>query len=492
LKDRLWELAKAVHAEVVADRRWLHQHPELSYEEKESSGYIAEQLRKLGHEPQVGIGGHGVKLVLYGKRPGRTIALRADMDALPVQEETDLPFASVNPGVMHACGHDCHVAMLLGAARGLTLMEGDWTGDVVLIFQPAEEQGPGGASLMIKDGVLHNPDVEAIFGLHINPFVPAGSLGFAPGPMKAATDRFQVVVRGRGGHGASPHLTLDPIPAAAQVIQALQHVVSRNVRPGEPAVVTVGSIRGGQAANVIPSEVTLSGTIDTSGAGLHRRGYRPLASSAPLRETLAAAMIELSYWNSERVFLDPFCGSGTLPIEAALIGANMAPGLKRSFAAEDWPAIPKNAWREARSHAQDVVISKPDLRIYGSDIDGDVLRLARHHAELAGVSETIFFQTLPVADVRSRFKYGCVICNPPYGERLGDQQQAESTYLDMRDSVGQLDTWSIYVLTNNPRFERLFGRRADRKRKLYNGRIEVTYYQFYGPRPPASSSPDGV
>jgi putative N6-adenine-specific DNA methylase len=233
-------------------------------------------------------------------------------------------------------------------------------------------------------------------------------------------------------------------------------------------------------------------TIDTSGAGLHRRGYRPLASSAPLRETLAAAMIELSYWNSERVFLDPFCGSGTLPIEAALIGANMAPGLKRSFAAEDWPAIPKNVWREARSHAQDVVISKPDLRIYGSDIDGDVLRLARHHAELAGVSETIFFQTLPVADVRSRFKYGCVICNPPYGERLGDQQQAESAYLDMRDSVGQLDTWSIYVLTNNPRFERLFGRRADRKRKLYNGRIEVTYYQFYGPRPPASSSPDGV
>jgi amidohydrolase len=268
LKDRLWELAKAVHAEVVADRRWLHQHPELSYEEKESSGYIAEQLRKLGHEPQVGIGGHGVKLVLYGKRPGRTIALRADMDALPVQEETDLPFASANPGVMHACGHDCHVAMLLGAARGLTLMEGDWTGDVVLIFQPAEEQGPGGASLMIKDGVLHNPDVEAIFGLHINPFVPAGSLGFAPGPMKAATDRFQVVVRGRGGHGASPHLTLDPIPAAAQVIQALQHVVSRNVRPGEPAVVTVGSIRGGQAANVIPSEVTLSGTIRTMGEPL--------------------------------------------------------------------------------------------------------------------------------------------------------------------------------------------------------------------------------
>lgn len=268
MRERLWELAKAVHAEVVADRRWLHQHPELSYEEKETSAYIADQLRKLGHEPQVGVGGYGVKLAMPGKRPGRTIALRADMDALPVQEETGLPFASANPGVMHACGHDCHVAMLLGAARGLTLMEGDWAGTVVLIFQPAEEQGPGGATLMIKDGVLHDPDVEAIFGLHINPHVPAGRLGFAPGPMKAATDRFRVVIRGRGGHGASPHLALDPIPAAAQVIQALQHVVSRNVRPGEPAVVTVGSIHGGQAPNVIPSEVVLSGTIRTMGEPL--------------------------------------------------------------------------------------------------------------------------------------------------------------------------------------------------------------------------------
>ena len=271
MKERLWEIAKAVHPEVVADRRWLHQHPELSYQEKETSAYIAQQLRKLGFEPQVGIGGYGVKAVLSGKRPGPTIALRADMDALPIQEETGLPFASVNPGVLHACGHDCHVAMLLGAARGLKLMDGDWAGNVVLIFQPAEEQGPGGASLMIKDDVLQNPDVEAIFALHVNAMVPAGRLGFAPGPMKAASDKFEIVIRGRGGHGAHPHLTKDPILAASSVIQALQQVVSRNVMPAEPAVVSVGAIHGGEAPNVIPSEVVLSGTVRTMGEPLRTK-----------------------------------------------------------------------------------------------------------------------------------------------------------------------------------------------------------------------------
>jgi amidohydrolase len=268
VRERLWEIAKTIEPEVVADRRWLHQHAELSYQEKETSAYIAEQLRKLGHDPQVGIGGYGIKVVLSGKRPGPTIALRADMDALPIQEETGLPFASVNPGVMHACGHDCHVAMLLGAARGLTLMEGDWAGNVVLIFQPAEEQGPGGASLMIKDGVLRNPDVEAIFGLHVNAMVPAGRLGFAPGPMKAASDKFEIVVRGKGGHGAHPNLTRDPILAASYLVQALQQVVSRNVAPSEPAVISVGSIHGGEAPNVIPSEVVLTGTIRTMGEPL--------------------------------------------------------------------------------------------------------------------------------------------------------------------------------------------------------------------------------
>jgi putative N6-adenine-specific DNA methylase len=236
---------------------------------------------------------------------------------------------------------------------------------------------------------------------------------------------------------------------------------------------------------LLKDEVTL--TLDTSGSGLHRRGYRPLVGAAPLRETLAAAMIMLSYWNKDRVLLDPLCGTGTIPIEAAMIGANIAPGLKRQFAAETWPVIPQRVWQNARSHAQESIIDPKELRILGSDIDGEALGLARHHAELAGVSEAIRFQKLPVVEVRSRFKYGCVICNPPYGERIGDKQSAEAVYMDMRDAFARLDSWSFYILTSHPNFERFFDQKATRKRKLYNGRIEVTYYQFVGPKPPATS-----
>lgn len=225
-------------------------------------------------------------------------------------------------------------------------------------------------------------------------------------------------------------------------------------------------------------------TLDTSGAGLHRRGYRPLAAQAPLRETLAAALIQLSFWDANRVLIDPLCGSGTIPIEAAMIGLNMAPGLRRSFAAEQWCCVPSALWETARLEAQDVLRSDVELRIYGSDIDSEALKLARYHTELAGLAGRVYFQALPVARLRSRFEYGCIICNPPYGERLGDRMQAEAVYRDMRQAFAPLDTWSVYVLTSHPAFERIYGQRADRRRRLYNGRIEVTYYQFLGPRPP--------
>ncbi|HHT27058.1 MAG TPA: class I SAM-dependent RNA methyltransferase [Firmicutes bacterium] len=235
---------------------------------------------------------------------------------------------------------------------------------------------------------------------------------------------------------------------------------------------------------LLKDEVTL--TIDTSGSGLHRRGYRPLVGAAPLRETLAAAMIMLSYWNKDRALLDPLCGTGTIPIEAAMIGANMAPGLRRRFAAETWPILPQQLWQNARAQAQESIGDLKDLRIFGSDIDGEALGLARHHAELAGVSEAVRFQKLPVAEVRSRFKYGCVICNPPYGERIGDRKSAGAIYQDMKDAFARLDSWSFYILTSHPNFERVFDQKATRRRKLYNGRIEVTYYQFIGPKPPAT------
>ena len=225
-------------------------------------------------------------------------------------------------------------------------------------------------------------------------------------------------------------------------------------------------------------------TIDTSGAGLHKRGYRQAASDAPLKETLAAAMVSLSFWHPDRILMDPLCGSGTIPIEAAMIGRNMAPGRKREFAAEQWPFLPEILWTRAREEAEAAIDRTREFRILASDIDGRVLKIARRNAELAGVEDFIAFQTLPVAEVRSRKKYGCIITNPPYGERLGDRKEAEELYREMGKVFRELDTWSFYVLTSHEGFERLFGRRADRKRKLYNGRIKVDYYQFHGPRPP--------
>jgi len=261
--ERIWELARSVHPFAVEARRHLHRNPELSFEEKETSEYLAAQLKAMGLIFQPGIGGYGIKVVFQGSQPGPTIALRADIDALPIQEETGLPYASVKPGIMHACGHDVHTATLLATARALKAVAADLPGQVVLIFQPGEEKAPGGASLMIKDGVLENPHVDAIFGLHVFPAMPAGVLAFGAGPRMAAPDEFDVVIRGRGGHGAYPHLCIDPIMVACQCITLLQQVVARNVSPFDQAVITVGAIHGGSARNVIPDEVTFGGTVRT-------------------------------------------------------------------------------------------------------------------------------------------------------------------------------------------------------------------------------------
>lgn len=225
-------------------------------------------------------------------------------------------------------------------------------------------------------------------------------------------------------------------------------------------------------------------TIDTSGAGLHKRGYRKLVGGAPLKETLACAMILVSHWNKDRILLDPFCGSGTIPIEAAMIGKNIAPGLGREFDAEKWPLIPENVWENARDEAYDLMVEDQQLRIHGSDIDEDAMSLARYHAKKAGVEDAIHFQRLAVADISSRYKYGIIICNPPYGERLGEKDYVENLYREMGKIFKKLDSWSYYVITSNMEFEKLFGKRADKKRKLYNGRLLCNYYQFFGPPPP--------
>lgn len=224
-------------------------------------------------------------------------------------------------------------------------------------------------------------------------------------------------------------------------------------------------------------------TIDTSGAGLHKRGYRKLAGAAPLKETLAAAMISLSRWQPERVLIDPMCGSGTIPIEAALIGRNQAPGLMREFAAEKWPAIPQQLWREARQEAEDLLRRQQQLIIRGTDINKNVLNLARHSSSLAGLEDQIHWQQATLAELKARQKYGYIICNPPYGQRLDDLSTVSRLYREMGQVYKTLDTWSFYVLTAHHGFEKLFGRKADKKRKLYNGRIQCDYYQFFGPRP---------
>lgn len=221
-------------------------------------------------------------------------------------------------------------------------------------------------------------------------------------------------------------------------------------------------------------------TIDTSGAGLHKRGYRTQGGQAPLKETLAAALVQLSHWQPGRLLLDPFCGSGTILIEAAMIGDNIAPGLTRRFAAEDWPQLGKDLWQAARRDASQAMEDKP-LKLQGSDADERAVAIARNNADNAGVADKIHFQRRALAEVRSSVKYGCLITNPPYGERL---QAPIELYREMGRVFAPWDTWSIYVITSETEFEKYYGRKADKKRKLYNGRIECDYYQFIGPPPP--------
>lgn len=222
-------------------------------------------------------------------------------------------------------------------------------------------------------------------------------------------------------------------------------------------------------------------TLDTTGPGLHKRGYRKLAAEAPIKETLAAAMILLSRWHPDRPFLDPCCGSGTIPIEAAMIGHNLAPGLHRTFDAETWGRIPASLWEQARDEAFDLAEYDRELEIYGSDIDGGVLELAQQHLRAAGLSRSVKIERKALQQVQMNLPYGYLITNPPYGERMGEQEAVEELYRDMGKLGQHLGDWSVFVITAHKGFERLYGRRADKKRKLFNGRIECDLYQYHGP-----------
>jgi putative N6-adenine-specific DNA methylase len=250
---------------------------------------------------------------------------------------------------------------------------------------------------------------------------------------------------------------------------------------------------------LLKDRVTL--TIDTSGPGLHKRGYRVKDVAAPMKETLAAALVQLSFWKEGRLLADPFCGSGTIPIEAAMLGANIAPGLSRSFASEAWDSIPQELWKEERKKAFQDIRQDADLRILASDIDPAAVAAARANAEEAGVDQWIRFRTAPFAEFQAPEAHGIVICNPPYGQRIGELDELERVYGQLGRFFGAHPGWSLYLITADKRFEELFGRArsgcapgetpppADRRRKLYNGRLETCYYQYYGQRPPKAEGP---
>jgi len=273
---RVEQLTEKATPTVIELRRDLHAHPELSNREERTGRVVAERLRALGvDEIETGVAHHGVVGLIRGAKPGPTVALRADMDALPIQEQTGLPFASKNPGVMHACGHDAHTAMLLGAAEVLTQMRDAMPGNVKLIFQPAEEGTPageeGGAKLMIEEGVLGDPDVAAAFGMHISTDLPTGKFAYRYGALMASVDRFRVTITGKQSHAAMPWNGVDPIVAAAHVVTAVQTIASRKIDARKPVVVSIGILRAGQAWNIIPREVGLEGTIRTHDDDVRRR-----------------------------------------------------------------------------------------------------------------------------------------------------------------------------------------------------------------------------
>jgi hippurate hydrolase len=262
MKNRIQSLARQYAPDLIACRHHLHSHPELSFQEYETSKFIQAKLDEYGIPYTAGIAGTGVVALIEGKNPSKKIiALRGDIDALPIEEANDVPYKSKNPGIMHACGHDVHTTVVLGAARILQQLKDEFEGTVKILFQPGEEKHPGGASLMIKEGALENPKPQAILGLHVLPAMETGKVGFRAGKYMASADEIYITVKGKGGHAAAPHLTADTILIASNLVVSLQQIISRNNDPFSPSVLSICAFNGGFTTNVIPSEVKLMGTF---------------------------------------------------------------------------------------------------------------------------------------------------------------------------------------------------------------------------------------
>ena len=362
---------------LIEYRRTIHSNPELSFHESETAAYITSQLDEMKIPYKTGVGGYGI-VAHIGFSDQKVVALRADMDALPIQEENEVPYASKNAGVMHACGHDVHTACLLGAAQALKSVESTLGGKVRLLFQPAEERLPGGASLMIADGALRNPDVELIFGSHVFPDMEVGNVGFREGMYMASTDEIYITVKGEGGHGALPHTCVDPVLISAHLITALQQLVSRRSRPDMPTVLTIGKVVANGATNIIPDKVSLEGTLRTFDESWRAEAHELITGLATGLCKSMGGSAEIDIRKGYPCLVnDPQLTAWAKDIARELLGAEKVHDLPLRMTAEDfaWFAqeVPGCFYRLGTSNAEKK-IGAP-LHTSKFDIDEDALEI---------------------------------------------------------------------------------------------------------------------
>ncbi|HYO62021.1 MAG TPA: amidohydrolase [Pyrinomonadaceae bacterium] len=341
-QQRVAREAESLRAKLIEQRRDFHMHPELSNREERTARVVAERLKALGlDDVRTGVARHGVVALLKGGRPGPVVAVRADMDALPINETIDVPYKSRTPNVKHACGHDVHTTVELGVAEVLSRMRAEVPGTVKFIFQPAEEGPPageeGGAPLMIKEGVLENPRPSAIFGLHTEPNVQAGQIGYHSGPAMASSDTFSIVIRGRSAHGAQPHIGVDAVVVASECVLALPSIRSRRIDPLEPLVITLGTIQGGTRFNVIAGEVRMTGTMRTHNEQVRERAMRMMRETLQNVTAAHGATYELNFEGSNPVtYNEPSLVEETLPMIRRVVGDANTVVLRPFMPAEDF------------------------------------------------------------------------------------------------------------------------------------------------------------
>jgi len=346
-EEEIARAAEGLRAKLVEQRRDFHMHPELSNREERTSRVIAEKLRALGlDEVRPGVGKYGVVALLKGKLPGGVVAVRADMDALPIQETIDAPYKSRNDGVKHACGHDAHMTVQLGVAELLSKMRDRVRGSIKFIFQPAEEGAPpgerGGAQFMIEEGALENPRPTAIFGLHVMPNIEAGQIGYNSGPSMASSDRFSITIRGKKVHGAYPHDGIDTVVVAAECVTALQTIRSRRINTQEPLVITLGSIHGGNRFNIIADEVKLEGTMRTLNEEVRTRSQEMMKQTLAGVTSAYGASYEIEFGTNNPVtYNEPALVEATLPVMRKILGEKNVISPKPQMGAEDFSRYQK-------------------------------------------------------------------------------------------------------------------------------------------------------